>query len=324
MADLHSVIYKSKMNNLNSILCLYDSLIRSVASYCAPIWGVKFSHEFEFLRIKFLKSLFLLPKLTPHWFVRLELDIRTSEIVFLKSVLKFIFRICAKNKDTLVHKAFTTSKLIRDDGRNWFRLVENLCGKWNCIDLLDLNDSDLLLPLKNKILNKRLCIIQNNTICTDISDMRDSNFFRIYNQNKTHCLRENYLYENCIWKAKQLILQLKLGLSSITFKGKVTKLRYLEKLYKNIDDDDDTCLLCGKETEDVYHIMFTCIHYNNERKMYIMAMENYNPSFSKLNYLLMFNNMNKNDALKLLYFFNCANQRRNIYLSEISACEATN
>ena len=322
MADLHSVIYKSKMNNFNSILCLYNSLIRSVASYCAPIWGVKFSAEFEFLRIKFLKSLFLLPKLTPHWFVRLELDIRTSEIIFLKSVLKFIFRICEKNKDSLVYKAFATAKLIRDDNKSWFGMVKNLCRKWDCTELLGLHDSDLPLTLKNRILNNKLCIIENNTICTDISNMRDSNFFRLYNQNKTHCLNENYLYEDYIWKAKQLILQLKLGISCVTFKGKVTRIRYLEKLYNNIDDD--TCLLCGKETEDVFHIMFTCIHYKTERKMYIMSMEKYSPSLSKLNYVLIFNNLNKSDALKLLYFFNCASQRRNIYLSEISASENTN
>ena len=114
-------------------------------------------------------------------------------------------------------------------------------------------------------------------------------------------------------------VRLHLGLASITYKGKVAKIRYLEKLYNKVDDD--TCLLCGKEKEDVYHIMFQCVLYEPEREKYLKMMTNFKNTYNNSDYVQMFNKLNKTDSLKLMYFFNSACQRRLIYLSEIDLCE---
>ena len=320
IGDLQCIIFKSKMNNLECILSLYNSLIRSVVSYCAPIWGVKFIHEFEHVRIRFLKTLFLLPKLTPHWFVRLELDLRNSEIFMIQSVLKFIFRLSSKNQDSLVYKAYKSAKAIQENNKSWYKQVKNILCKSNCVHLLDIQDENVSLACKNRIVTKELSCIEFNTISKDISDMRNSQFFNLYKQNKTHCLREEYLYDNYTWKAKQLILQLKLGLSHITFKGKVTKLRSLEKMYKNVEDDK--CILCGNGAENVYHVIFVCIHYKPEREKYLNRIIKFtNNNYDENNYLQLFNKLEKPDSLNLMYFFNSANHRRQIYLNEINASE---
>jgi hypothetical protein len=74
ICDLRGLIYKSRMNNFGSIITLqYNSLVRSVdrLMYCALVWGLKFRNEFEKLRMKFLKYIFLIPRTTPDWIVRL-------------------------------------------------------------------------------------------------------------------------------------------------------------------------------------------------------------------------------------------------------------
>src|SRR6266511_1193127 len=102
--------------------------------------------------------------------------------------------------------------------------------------------------------------------------MRKTKLLNMYCKNKTHCLMEEYLTDPMMtWGNKQLILQLKQGISHITWKGKVARLRKLEKLYHN--EVDPKCQLCGKEDEDVYHILFECIHYKEERLKYVSCSE---------------------------------------------------
>ncbi len=55
--DLRGRIYKSRIFNSDSKMALYNSLVRSILMYCAPVWGLEFRNEFEKLRMKFLKCL---------------------------------------------------------------------------------------------------------------------------------------------------------------------------------------------------------------------------------------------------------------------------
>ena len=107
------------------------------------------------------------------------------------------------------------------------------------------------LTNKNSLVKKTIALIESDSVSIDVVKMRESNFFTLYNQNKTHCLREDYLYDNIIWQAKQLILQLKLGVSHVTFKGKVAKPRCLEKMYVTAAELKTCITLC------------TCVYITN-------------------------------------------------------------
>jgi len=104
--------------------------------------------------------------------------------------------------------------------------------------------------------------------------MRNTKFLKLYSTNKTHCLPESFLRDDYGWNVKQLILQLKLGISHITHKGKVARLNKLEHFYGYVTNS--LCPLCGKEDEDTYHILFKCSHYIIERQKYIVKLSNYN------------------------------------------------
>jgi hypothetical protein len=267
--ELLSVIYKSKMNTLESILHLYYSLVRSVLSYCSPVWGLKFPDELDKLRIKFIKSLFLLPRMTPDWFIRLELDLRTNELYFLKTCIKFWTKIRYKNKDSLVYKAYQSVKTTNEYQLNWYSQLEALCVKWNCSSVLNLGlEQDqyigkISLNRALNLVNKHFKKVEDESISLDICKLRNTTFFSLYANNKTHCTQQAYLNDNNPMNVKKLILQLKLGVSHITHKGKVARLKHLEKFYNKTDSDK--CDLCGREQEDTYHLLFVCPHFRSDR-----------------------------------------------------------
>jgi hypothetical protein len=325
LSEIKSLIYRSKMQNLDSILVIYYSLIRSVISYCAPIWGLKFGDYFEKTRSKFLKSVFLLPRLTPGWFVRLETDLRDSEIWYLKSCLKFWISVTETDKNSLVYCAYNSLKTLSAKpanslNQNWYNHLKLLCRKWGCEEILRLED-DKELSSGSKYLRivSIFKTIEQNSISADIASMNNTNLLALYKLNKTHCLKEPYLNDNHSWQIKQLILQLKLGVSHVTHKGKVAKLRSLEYWYQT--SSDSKCPLCGKHEENIQHIMFVCPHYIIERTKFVFSIQNYNSSFCNPNcmeYLRIFNNLDAKNALKLSNFFNCALTRRKLYLSEMN------
>jgi hypothetical protein len=61
---------------------------------------------------------------------------------------------------------------------------------------------------------------------------------------------------------RKLILQLKLGASHIAHKGKVARLKHLEKFYNKTGSDK--CDLCGKKQEDTNPILFVCPHFRSD------------------------------------------------------------
>jgi hypothetical protein len=317
LKQVESLIFRSKMNDFGSILSLFYSLVRSVFSYCSPIWALNFSDSYEKLRIQFLKRLFLLPGTTPAFFVRLELGLKSSDLFFLKTCLKFLVILSCKNTDSLMYKAYNTMKCIVDYKKSWFKNIINLCAKWNCVNLLDLlQDTNISITSKIRRINKQISIREQDSISLDIGNMRKSKMLSLYNSNKTHCILEPFLKDNYSWSIKQLVIQLKLGISHLTHKGIVAKLGKLEEMYGYISSN--LCQLCGKREETTYHVMFECPHYITERVKYIHKLSKFDESLCESNYLCLFNNLSSKDAISLYYFFNCSLTRRKLYLEEMS------
>lgn len=310
-AQLHSLIYRSKMNKFESHLTLFNSLVRSTLIYCASIWGLKYLHEFENFRIRFLKRLFLLPKVAPAWFLRLELETGNSEIFFLKQIVKFWLRIILLDKKSLVYKCYEALKYTHSNTYNWYRDLKTILTKWNLETLLDLeNNEGLEYKIAIKEVNIQIARAQSKSVSIDIEAMMKSKLLNLYSKNKTHVIKENYLSQNCTWQAKQLIMQLKLGISHLTYKGKKIGANKLEFMYKNINSPK--CDLCGKEDEDTFHLMFQCPHYASIRNRYSMCTSN--NSYDRTNYLKMFNNLSESDVVKFYLFFNDIFRTRELYI----------
>ena len=286
-----------------------------------------------------LKTLFRLPISTHDWFIRLELNLSHSKYLFIKNCLKFWARVSNKSKTSLVYHAYESLASIRQCKENWYSQFVELCGK------ADLNVNEIITPnaevqieqaqnvshteqpnvnLENPAL---LCFLKKiksevskseaDAIKYDIQDMKKSKLLCSYGKNKTHCQVEEYLSDPTLdWSNKQLILQLKQGISHITWKGKVARLRKLEKVYHK--DIDQNCQLCGTNDEDVYHVMFECVHYKEYRQRYLLnsVLQDNIPN-TRESYLKLFNNLSRENSWKLKTFFNCAMARRELYLREM-------
>jgi len=310
-AQLGSFIYKSRMNNFESQLTLFNSMVRSTLLYCASIWGLKYLHEFENHRIRFLKKLFLLPKVAPAWFLRLELEIGNSEIFFLKQIVKFWLRIILLDKNTLVYKCYESLKKIDSKTYNWYKDFNLLLTKWNIQSILDIeNKEGLSYKTAMKQINTQIARAASNSVSIDVQAMLKSKLLNTYSKNKTHVLKEKYLSQNCSWPAKQLVMQLKLGLSHLTYRGRKIGSNKLEFMYKNITSPK--CDLCGKDEEDAFHLMFQCPHYACIRNRYSMFARN--NTYDRDTYLKMFNNLGESDVVKLYLFFNDVFRTRELYL----------
>jgi hypothetical protein len=102
----------------------------------------------------------------------------------------------------------------------------------------------------------------------DIIEMNGTRLYINYKQNKILRNIEEYLSSFALkWEAKILALQLKLGISHITHKGRCCRLRKLEYLYAKIEDS--LCNLCGRAEEDVFHVLIEYCHYSSPRRKYL-------------------------------------------------------
>lgn len=316
--NLHSLIYCSKMNNFSSQLVLYNSLVRSTLSYCSEVWGLAFSEHFEKFRIDFFKTRFLLPKMTPEWFVRLEIVAGNSELFLIKTVLRFWLRLIRKDRDSLIYKCYEAVKLAKSKSKkyNWYMQLKSLLSKWNLEQILDLENREKI-TFKECMIEMDLMLVkaESESVSNDIVQMKRSKFFNVYCNTKTHVIREEYLEDHSSWQVKQLIMQLKLGIPHLTYKGKVIRAKKQEFLYGKVSDE--MCDLCGTDEEDVFHIMFKCPHYRNLRSKYISSQ--CNNQYDKTNYLKCFLALEYEDTINIYHYFCAALNRRKVYLDFIQS-----
>lgn len=215
--------------------------------------------------MKFLKNIFLLPKLTPHFFPRLELQSHHQELFFIRNCIRFWLRLINKKKESLVYNAYMSVKE-KPKQNNWFRDFKALLEKWKLDKLLDLEYLHCRKKIQ-KIIREEFGKAQNQYVQNDIIAMQRSSTFNLYGSSKTHYKLEPYLNDNNKWYLKQLTIQLKLGMSHVTYMGKSTNLRSLRNFYDN--SCCDKCVLCGVEREDIYHLIFNCVHYQGLRNRYL-------------------------------------------------------
>lgn len=169
----------------------------------------------------------------------------------------------------------------------------------------------------NAEINKAVAKMLSQSVSNDIVMMRNSKFFSTYVSNKIFCKREGYLEMNCSWLVKQLIMQLKLGIPHLTFKGKVIRAKKLEYIYKKVENAK--CELCGKDEEDVFHLMFECVHYKEFRNKYLVFLDA--SLYNRNNYVRIFRDMSDDEVMNVFHYFYSIFKLRNVYLEYMNDCE---
>ena len=103
----------------------------------------------------------------------------------------------------------------------------------------------------------------------DVSSMLNSTTFHHYKTIKLHATQSQFFNVGLNWEATRLIQQLRAGIPHIKINGKSIILNSMWKIWTSKTFKTTKCELCGKEDEDIYHIMFSCPHYKAPRIKYL-------------------------------------------------------
>ena len=278
-ANLFNLFYKANISNFKIQQQLFNSLVRSVTTYCAPIWAINNPDCFEVIEANFLKQLFRLPKFTPRWLIFLETNFQKIKIAFQKQVLQFWRRVLAKPVDNPTRACYEELLHLhhqKPNSHNWITSLKKITTEINEENLWS---SDLITPKDISRITHKCTNLETEA---DIHLLNTSSRFSHYKALKTHIKTETYLTANISMTIKIFIMHFRFGISHFIHKNKTVHLHQLEYQYKLVNNP--RCSTCNKnEIEDAFHLLFSCPHYWTMQK-YIRGFE-FSADISSLNYI---------------------------------------
>jgi hypothetical protein len=284
-SQLHKLVYKSSMKSLSCRISLFNSLVRSIIMYCAPIWGIKLVDKLESFQSSFLRKIFGLPRKTPQWYLRLESSCDRIELFFIKNVLGFWKRIMCKPSDSLIRVCYDAlQSKIHDQYMkwNWVRDMVELLAKWDCETVIRTVTAEDEIILRGAEISECLGKIKVLMNQQDIIRMNVSTSIPSFKLMKTHIRIENFLNSSVSWSNIRIIVQLRANMSEIDN----IKLNDLQCFCNK--NQNPNCECCDMEkTENLFHFVFECSRYATIRSTFL---SNYCPIQSESEYMYTLSN----------------------------------
>ncbi|XP_076177046.1 uncharacterized protein LOC143151606 [Ptiloglossa arizonensis] len=123
----------SKCTSWKAANKLFDSVTRSILFYGISIWEIRYLKEVEKVQTEFFKRLLNIPKNTPGYMIRIEVDRVNLEYEIIKRILNYWLRILnMKDKrfpKRCLEKLMSMDTRIPDPERNWFTQVRTILEK---------------------------------------------------------------------------------------------------------------------------------------------------------------------------------------------------
>ena len=107
------------------------------------------------------------------------------------------------------------------------------------------------------------------SIDRDVMSMLKSQSFTQYNKIKLFATKSEFYNCELNWETTKLIQQLRTGVPHLKFNGKSIILNSMWKRWSSKVPKNINCELCGKSEENLYHVMFICVHYKPPRLKYL-------------------------------------------------------
>jgi len=261
ITNLLNLTWKAKIYKISQIFQLYYALVRSVVSYCAPIWGINNIEIFETLETNFLRRILRVPNITPRWFLHLETNIKRAKTTFYKQLLQFWKRILTKPANHPTRICYEVLKNCHNEDKNKKNWVTQLAGH---LATLKMTRAWKEQRINQKDIHNHTKTLNTQLILADIETSKNSKKIPHYKHIHKQSTIQYYLDSNLPWKTKHFITHVRLGYSHFLFNGSVTRLNTLEYLYNKTNTPN--CQTCNKhEKETLYHLIISCPHYNNCR-----------------------------------------------------------
>lgn len=238
----HSIKYK-----------IFNTVIRSIMSYSAQVWGYEYFQDVEKLQRFFLKKLFWLPVTSPNYMLYTETGLAPIFVYTFKLHIDYICKIMTYEEDRLPRKL---AEIILKKGvlyvKEWQKMSEN------CELELDVS-LDNISEWKPK-LYELLKKIDDGYRREAIASARNSLHRHIYNDLSYDLGVNNYFNDKYTIKTISAIFKARGELLNLAF-------------VPHKDTDSTMCTLCNTgQMEDVLHFLAYCPVFKEIRKVHFQKL----------------------------------------------------
>lgn len=247
---------------------LYRSIVCATLLYGAEVWGSRYGDVIEPAQSQFIKSVFCLPRSTPHYMLRLEFGIVKLAYLVLKQMLGWWLKLLSMSEERFPKICFNqlvhTDQLARNlEKYNWASLLRaKLVGLgfgevWEAQsrELLKNKMDEILSTYEIQLIEQDYVRLEHSSYCTWYKELKSK-------PEEIKPITSSYVSIPGIIARTRIIAQIRLsGNSKVNF--------YINRISYSWNSDEE-CTLCNlHETENLYHFFFKCPHFTCLRKQYL-------------------------------------------------------
>ncbi|UYV65298.1 hypothetical protein LAZ67_3003857 [Cordylochernes scorpioides] len=255
------LIKKEKINSLKVALNLFDSVIKSILLYAAPVWAWDNTDIIDQLQNTFIKNFLNLPRYIPGYIVRLETGRISLTFTTIKLILKYFIRLQKMEDNRLPKLCWNSLKEISLMTKKPIGFCKNIMDIINHYGLTwlnyRLNYDDIQIELPNILKIKIEQLLQQDLAKLSLTKTY-SNYRLLYDS----FIPENYFSCNLSSALVSFIAQIRLMSTMIK-----------ENHIYAIKKEDLYCGLCGSQiTDEIYHFIAECGDLEGERKKILKSL----------------------------------------------------
>ncbi|UYV83312.1 hypothetical protein LAZ67_23000465 [Cordylochernes scorpioides] len=251
----HPILIKSKAKSINLSIKLFDTIVRAVLMYAAPLWATEHKDLLDNIQDIFIRRFLNLPRYTPGYLIRLETGRISLSVTALKLTLKYWLRVLNMSSDRLPRICFNrTRELSNASGTpiGFIKKLTNLLNDNGSPALVSCDDPETLRSAITGLLKTAA----DQSIQNDLTRMDKSKLYSHYKDIHISFMTEGYLLGDFPFPVVRLLAQVRI-LSSF----------FRENHTKMLCGEDPTCTFCNSELQkEITHYIFDCSALKEERR----------------------------------------------------------
>ncbi|UYV65479.1 K02A2.6-like [Cordylochernes scorpioides] len=251
----HPILIKSKAKSINLSTKLFDTIVRAVLMYAAPLWATEHKDLLDSIQDIFIRRFLNLPRYTPGHIIRLETGRISLSVTALKLTLKYWLRVVNMSSDRLPRICFNrTRELSNASGTpiGFIKKLTNLLNNNGSPALVSCDDPETLRSAITGLLKTAA----DQSIQNDLTRMDKSKLYSHYKDIHISFMTEGYLLGDFPFPVVRLLAQVRI-LSSF----------FLENHTKMLCGEDPICTFCNSKLKnESIHYIFDCYALKEERR----------------------------------------------------------
>ncbi|UYV63640.1 hypothetical protein LAZ67_2005138 [Cordylochernes scorpioides] len=251
----HPILIKSKAKSINLSIKLFDTIVRAVLMYAAPLWATEHKDLLDNIQDIFIRRFLNLPRYTPGYLIRLETGRISLSVTALKLTLKYWLRVLNMSSDRLPRICFNrTRELSNASGTpiGFIKKLTNLLNDNGSPALVSCDDPETLRSAITGLLKTAA----DQSIQNDLTRMDKSKLYSHYKDIHISFMTEGYLLGDFPFPVVRLLAQVRI-LSSF----------FRENHTKMLCGEDPTCTFCNSKLQnEITHFIFDCSALKEERR----------------------------------------------------------